>query len=552
VDGLPFITLAALVLLTWLAQRFADPWLKRIEDAGARLARRKGVVIIGAAFVSIVARLLLLPLAPVPIPSVHDEYSYLLAADTFAHGRLTNPPHQLAVFFDTFHVLQRPTYASKYPPAQGMVLALGQLLGSPWIGVLLSMAAMYAALAWALQGWLPARWALFGTLIVLLRVDLMSYWVDGYWGGAVAATGGALVIGALPRILHRRSLRDSVLMGVGAAVLANSRPLEGLVFCLPVAVFLAIRLFSQGSTDFRLKVASALLPAILVLACTAAFMGYYNWRVTGNAFLFPRVLYQRLYWDVPVFVWQPVKPALPYANPQFTGCFEASNRPRVLGRSWAILGLIKCHDGWKFFLGWALSVPLLTLPWLVFDRRVRFLIIQGLWCGIWLLLVVWFEPHYAAPLTATVFAIIAQAIRHLRQWKLKSNRIGIFASRLILVLVVARIFSPGAETILAPTLAPQRGWNLSRVQIAGQLQATPQRHLVIVRYAPDHNADHEWVYNAADIDDSKVVWARALPGQDLKPLLDYYRDRKIWLLDADAVPPKLEPYPSDVAAKNAH
>ena len=380
----------------------------------------------------------------------------------------------------------------------------------------------------------------------------MSYWVDGYWGGAVAATGGALVIGALPRIIRRHSLRDSVLLGVGAAILANSRPLEGLVFCLPVAGFLSIRLISRGSTDFRLKVASALLPAILVLACTAAFMGYYNWRVTGNAVLFPRVLYQRLYWDVPVFVWQHAKPALPYADPQFTGCFETSNRPRVLGRSWAILGLIKFHDGWKFFLGWALSIPLLTLPWLVFDRRVRFLMIQGLWCGIWLLLVVWFEPHYAAPMTATVFAVITQAIRHLRQWKLKSNRIGIFASRLILVLVVARVFSPGAETILAPTLAPQRGWNLSRAQIAGQLQATSQRHLVIVRYAPDHNADHEWVYNAADIDGSKVVWARALPGQDLKPLLDYYHDRKIWLLDADAVPPKLEPYPSDVTAQNPH
>jgi len=541
------ITLIVSVLLTWLAQRFADPWLKRIEDAGARLALRKGAVIFGAAMVSIVARLLLLPLAPVRIPNIHDEYSYLLAADTFAHGRLANPPHQLWVFFDTFHVLQHPTYASIYPPAQGMALALGQLLGNPWIGVLLSMAAMCAAVAWALQGWLPARWALLGTLIVLLRVDLMSYWVDSYWGGAVAATGGALVIGALPRILRRRRLRDSLLLGIGAAMLANSRPLEGLLFCLPVAVVLAIRLFSRRGTGFRLKVASALLPAILVLGCTAVFMGYYNWRVTGNALLFPHVLINRQYENLRVFVWQPAKPALIYANPQFTGFFATWSGHEFIGRSGARERLAKYHDGWSFFLGPALSIPFLTLPWLVFDRRVRFLMIQAVWCGIWLLLVIWFEPHYAAPLTASVFAIVTQAVRHLRQWKLKSYRVGIFASRLIVVLLIARVFLPGAQTVSAP----RRGWNLSRAQIAAQLQATPQKHLVIVRYAPSHNVLDEWVYNSADIDAAKVVWAREIPGRDPKPLLDYYRDRKIWLVNADASPPQLEPYHNDATAQSS-
>lgn len=541
-DGFPLITLAVLVLLTSFAQRFADPWFKRIEDTGARLAQRKRTVVFGAALVSVAARLLLLPLAPVPIPWVHDEFSYLLAADTFAHGRLTNPPHQLWVFFETFHVLQWPTYASKYPPAQGTVLALGQLLGSPWIGVLLSMAAMCAAVAWALQGWLPARWALLGTLIALLRVDLMSYWVDSYWGGAVAATGGALVIGALPRILRRRRLRDSVLLGVGAALLANSRPLEGLLFCLPVAFVLALRWLSRKSTGFQPDLASAIAPALFVVACAAAFMAYYNWRVTGNALLFPNVLYRRLYWDVPVFVWQRATPPIVSAAHPFTGFFESWNQPGFFGRSFARQTLTKCHESWSFFLGPALSIPFLTLPWLVFDRRVRLLMIQALWCGSWLLLVYWFEPHYAAPLTATVFAIVIQAIRHLRQWKLKGYRVGIFASRLIVVLLLARVFLPGAEIVKAP----RRGWNLSRAQIVAQLEGTPQKHLVIVHYAPNHDVNQEWVYNAAEIDAAKIVWAREIPGRDLKPLLDYYRDRKIWLLDADAARPQLEPYPSEV------
>lgn len=543
----PLITLALLILLTWLAQCFADPWLKGIENLGARLALRKGGVILGVALVSIGARLLLLPLAPVPIPSVHDEFSYLLAADTFAHGRLTNPPHPLAVFFDTFHVLQRPTYASIYPPAQGMVLAFGQLLGSPWIGVLVSMAALCAAVIWSLQGWLPARWALLGAIIALLRLDLMSYWIDSYWGGAIAATGGALVIGALPRIFRCCNVRDSLLLGIGVAILANSRPLEGLLFCVPVALVVIIRLLSPGGALLRLKMARVLLPPTLLVGATAAFIGYYNWRVTGNAFLFPHVLYHQRYWDFPIFLWQHARPPLTYSNSQFTGFFVTWSRPEFLSRSWARLSLTKCHDGWKFFVGPVLSIPFLTLPWLVFDRRVRFLLVQFLWGGVWLLLVIWFEPHYAAPLTAVLFAIVTQAIRHLRQWEWRRYRVGVFASRLIIVLLVAGALSPATETVNAP----RRGWNLVRARIAGQLQATPGKHLVIVRYAPDHDVLHEWVYNAADMDAAKIVWAREIPGRPLQPLLDYYCTRKKWLVDADALPPRVIPYPSDAATQSS-
>lgn len=484
-----------------------------------------------------VGRLLLLPLAPIPIPSIHDECSYLLAGDTFAHGRLANPPHALRLFFDTFHILQRPTYASAYPPAQGMVLALGQLLGHPWIGVLLSAAAMCAAVTWALQGWLPPRWALLGSMLVILRVDLMSYWVDSYWGGAVAAAGGGLVIGALPRVLKRPTVANSVLMGLGAAVLANSRPVEGLLFCLPVVVLMGVRLFAAPVKQPWQTVATALLPASVVLMAVALFMSYYNWRVTGSAFLFPHVLQSRLSGNFPIFTWQHAGPPITYDNPQFTEYYTNWVGSNLRQRSWGRLWLT-IHKIWSFFIGRSYSIPLLSLPWVIFDRRVRFLIVQALWCGIWALLVIWFEPHYLAPLTTTIFVLVVQGIRHLRQWTFKGQAIGIYASRLIVALAVARIFLPGAESVISP----RRGWNLRRSQIIEQLQASPRKHLVVVRYKPDHDVDNEWVCNAADIDGAKVVWARDIPGQDLRPLLDYYRDRKVWLVEADATSPHLEAY----------
>ncbi len=207
---LRWFILAAPLALAWFVPRLGDGWLGAIERLGARFAARKRAVIIAVALAAIMMRLSLLWLTPVPVPAAHDEFSYLLAADTFAHGRLTYPPHPMWIFLDTIAVNQHPTYMSKYPPAQGAVLALGMSLGHPWIGVLLSMAGMCAAITWMLQGWFPAEWALLGAVLALVQFAAFNYWVDSYWGGAVAAIGGALVMGSLPRILHRQRASDSL------------------------------------------------------------------------------------------------------------------------------------------------------------------------------------------------------------------------------------------------------------------------------------------------------------------------------------------------------
>jgi hypothetical protein len=92
----------------------------------------------------------------------------------------------------------------------------------------------------------------------------------------------------------------------------------------------------------------------------------------------------------------------------------------------------------------------------------------------------------------------------------------------------------GEGAFIGPT-----DFSAARRKIMTQLEGTSGRHLVLVRYAPEHVLHNEWVYNRADIDASKIVWAREMNASEDKALLDYYRERRVWLLEADLQPPKL-------------
>jgi len=120
----------------------------------------------------------------------------------------------------------------------------------------------------------------------------------------------------------------------------------------------------------------------------------------------------------------------------------------------------------------------------------------------------------------------------------KGRPVGVFLTRLVVVLALSWVIALGVLT----TTHSVKGWTTYRKDIIDRLQSGGEKHLVIVRYTPAHNVHREWVYNAADIDAAQIVWAREIPGLSLQPLLDHFKDRKVWVLWADSSPPLIEPY----------
>ncbi|HXN50941.1 MAG TPA: hypothetical protein VN943_03315 [Candidatus Acidoferrum sp.] len=532
----------------------AQTFFHRLEQAVSRFAERKRLTLIVLFFAVVVLRLLALPLLPVPVPGIHDEFSYLLMADTFAHGRLANPPHPMWISFETFHVNWFPKYASMYPPAQGFALALGQILGHPWIGVLLSDAAMCAAILWMLQGWLPARWAFLGGVLAALKFGIASYWMNSYWGGATAAIGGALVLGALPRIAKRPKIRDAILLGLGVAILANSRPYEGFLFCIPAAACFFWWLIGKTKSrqPLRVRLQDVLAPLTLVLVLTAAFMGYYNWRLSGNALLMPHVLNTRAYHTTGLFLWDHKEPEIHYRNQQFEDFYNGWERENY-DNTWADVVRVSTEKLGRcaityFWVGELLALP--AIPFLFRDRKTRLLIVTFLLVTVGVFAVIWSNAHYAAPVTCVILALTAQAIRHLRTMRIGHRPVGVALSRAIVLMLV---LDTGINTFRGtcdPLLWPCQG-DPSRAAIAEELQHSPGKHLIMVRYdKDDHNIHDEWVYNGAEIDNAKVLWARDLNLEQNAKLLAYFKDRKIWLVTPDSDNTYLEPYTPPGAPEN--
>jgi hypothetical protein len=288
------------------------------------------------------------------------------------------------------------------------------------------------------------------------------------------------------------------------------------------------------------------LPLLLLLAVGAVATGYYYWRVTGSPFRAGYVVNSAAYSGAPYFLWQKPQPAVAYHHDvmrQFYDWTLAEFRKNFTIRGYLAGALEKAFVWWQFYLGPLLTVPLLALPWVLTKAKMRLPIAICATMIAGFALETWTLPHYFAPAASALYVLLVEGMRELRLWRPRKRGVGSAIVRSIPVLACMMIFLRVSAAAVHVQIEPAwpRG-NLERARISHQLQDMPGSHLVLVRYGPNHDVDHEWVYNCADIDDAKVVWARDMGNSANQELLHYFRNRRVWRLDGDDSSPRLEPY----------
>jgi len=541
--------------------RLGASWYSRVEHAFVGLARKKSLSVAVIGFSALLLRLAILPICPIPLPFGPDDFSFLLAADTFLHGRLTNPTPAMWTHFETLHETMLPTYQSMYFPAQGLLLAAGKLLlGNPWFGVLISSALVCAALCWMLQAWLPSTWAFLGGVLAVIHIGLFSYWVNTYHaGGTLTALGGALLLGALPRMMKTPRYRYALLMGIGVVLLACTRPYEGLLLCLPVSFVLFRWMFRGTNRPSPAALIRMAIAPVLIMVAAAAWMGYYDYRAFGSPLKLPYTINRAQYAIAPYYVWQPPRPEPAFRHEEMRRFYheaELNYYDVVHNPVWFLPAtLVKVFEAFLFYAGVALFPPLIMVRRVFLDKRIRFLVFSVCFLACGMVIEIFLIPHYVAPFTAAFYAIGLQCMRHLRVWKPEGKPAGITMVRFCVTIcfVMAGLRLAANPLHLTPLEWPAPNWNwvwygpsyfgTERAGIQKTLEQMPGQQLAIVRYGHKHNPIEEWVYNDANPDASKVVWAREMDAANNRELLQYYGDRKVWLVQPDSLPSSLTPYP---------
>jgi hypothetical protein len=331
-----------------------------------------------------------------------------------------------------------------------------------------------------------------------------------------------------------------------------------MLLAIPLVLVMIQRILLSSRPQRRFLLGFSGVAFTLPLAA-GAWMAYYDWNVYGNPLTPPYSINRSTYAVAPYWLWQQPSRVPDYRHKairDFYVNYELPYAQKLRKPSGFVIETIflKPLRAILFFTGLALSPCMVMLPRALQDKRLQLLTICALFVSSGVMLETWFIPHYLAAITAAIYALGLQAMRHLNVWKPGGQPAGRSLMRamicLCLVLIPLRLFAAPLHLTLAEW--PGSGWTsqwygasylgTDRARIQSILERLPGKQLVMVRYSQEHSPLDEWVYNAPDIDSSQVIWAREANPQSDSELFRYYSDRHLWLVQPDApVAQQLQP-----------
>ena len=352
-------------------------------------------------------------------------------------------------------------------------------------------------------------------VLLVIHPYILGHWGHTYFGGSVALLGGALFFGGLRHSHQKMSLSNSIAVGLGVVILANSRPFEGLVVViLSLPVMIDRTRLGIAKDGIRKTVNIWVIPLFILALLLVAWILYYNYVLVGLPFRF-----YYLNWDKHT------------ATVELIRNYAGSPSPSI--------GL-KLVRLWIAFIGFYLSLAFLGVPILLKQKVFLFEIT----CIVVLTLVsvnfsrAW--PHYLAPVVSLLFFVLFSGMHEMAHCKIFKNKkvpmvlLGGFWA----IYLTGSVFSSYQLFERGP-IQPYFPKLLMKPQIVDDLESEEGKDLIIVKYGENHLVHEEWVYNAADIDESEVVWARDLGSLKNRKLFEYYHERNIWEFYPDRDPVEL-------------
>jgi hypothetical protein len=303
---------------------------------------------------------------------------------------------------------------------------------------------------------------------------------------------------------------------------------------LPAAAVILAGRVRDGKRSPKQGIIRLIVPVIAISILAGLWMVYYNFKVTGLPWKMPYQVYENHYPSTPIFLWSTKPQARDLSVPRIFLDLQQTflQKQHTLQ---TLNGYVKekTNDLLNvlfFYFRFVLLIPLVTLP-LVFRNRWNAL--AGLIVGL-VFVTAFLEtqsyPRKLAPAAGLLVLLAVQSLRHLRFYRFRGRPVGSAFTALLAVVLgcsVAVSFLPFFHA--APWPVSQQ-----RAELENRLNKEPGRHLILVKlgsgsYAYPHFA---WVYNRADIDAAKVIWARDLGWEQNQKLCQYYQGRDIWLLES--------------------